>query len=235
MGKQQIFVNRKVGNRFAFFENSPFDETKPLSNEIYNIDLPPPQLCGVYLRGIKRNQSSRIRFESRNRIPPYTAFPLYFLGIRIVRIDRVCYDSTFSDTPSIHFRCFLFSQRVEYRREVVLGQRIGSRKKGQGFISRKRGFRICRTVSTHCIVYVQYKQTSQIEGHSEGNREKGRAERAKGLRNGSSDRDFNVEHTRFESIGPLRLLGKQSTWSSNFSSSSILPLPLTAKPSFLNP
>ena len=25
------------------------------------------------------------------------------------------------------------------------------------------------------------------------------------LRNGSSDRDFNVEHTRFESIGPLRL------------------------------
>ena len=30
-------------------------------------------------------------------------------------------------------------------------------------------------------------------------------ERERLLRNGSSDRDFNVEHTRFESIGPLRL------------------------------
>lgn len=29
--------------------------------------------------------------------------------------------------------------------------------------------------------------------------------RGGGLRNGSTDRDFNVEHTRFESIGPLLL------------------------------
>lgn len=32
-----------------------------------------------------------------------------------------------------------------------------------------------------------------------------RAEDRKKLRNGNSDRDFNVEHTRFELIGPLRL------------------------------
>jgi len=38
-------------------------------------------------------------------------------------------------------------------------------------------------------------------------KEKGRddGEQRGRLRNGSSDRDFNVEHTRFESIGPLRL------------------------------
>ena len=48
------------------------------------------------------------------------------------------------------------------------------------------------------------KQESDDDGRRRGDRGK-RGERERLLRNGSSDRDFNVEHTRFESIGPLRL------------------------------
>ena len=75
----------------------------------------------------------------------------------------------------VDFTCAGWFVRRKYWREVALlngrtrpkkrrrGGEGGGGERGEGkaLYRRKRGFRICRTVSTHCIVYVQYKRTDE--------------------------------------------------------------------------